>query len=76
MADMTLIRQARAERGLTVEDLAAKAGVAASTVRDMELAHRSPHVTSLAKVCRVLNLDLALAYRDIAEHLNGAEETA
>lgn len=76
MADLTLIRQARAQRGITLEELATEAGISASALTDIELARRTPHVTTLAKVCRVLDVDLGLAYADIAKHLNGERESA
>jgi len=50
------LRQIREERGLTVEELAEKSGVSATTIRDVERGAREARGDTVAKLARPLGL--------------------
>ena len=54
-----LLREARRNRGLTLEQLSRRTGVATSTLSLYENAHRQPSVEAFSHLMRVLGLDLA-----------------
>ena len=58
MTATTPLARAMQERDLTRAELAAKAGVAVSTVRDM-LAGRRPLLTTAQRVARVLGVSVS-----------------
>jgi transcriptional regulator with XRE-family HTH domain len=50
------LRRIREERGLTVEQLAEKSGVSATTIRDVERGAREARGDTVAKLARPLGL--------------------
>lgn len=54
------IRAARAERGLTLSQVARKAAVSVRSLQDLEAGRRSPTLSTLIAVCRALDLSLWL----------------
>jgi transcriptional regulator with XRE-family HTH domain len=50
------LRRIRKERGLTVEQLAEKSGVSATTIRDVERGAREARGDTVAKLARPLGL--------------------
>ena len=50
------LRRIREERGLTVEELAEKSGVSATTIRDLERGARAPRGDTIAKLAKPLGL--------------------
>ena len=50
------LRRIREERGLTVEELAEKSGVSATTIRDVERGAREARGDTVAKLARPLGL--------------------
>lgn len=51
----TMLRRVRRKRGLSMEQLAAKAGMAYKTVAYLENGERLPHCYTLVKLCKALN---------------------
>jgi transcriptional regulator with XRE-family HTH domain len=52
-----LSRQTRPRRALTQEELAEKAGVDASTVARLERKRTEPHMSTLRKLAKALDVD-------------------
>ena len=50
------LRRMREERGLTIEELAEKSGVSATTIRDVERGAREARGDTVAKVAKPLGL--------------------
>ena len=50
------LRRIREERGLTVEGLAEKSGVSATTIREVERGAREPRTDTIAKLGKPLGL--------------------
>jgi len=50
------LRRIREERGLTVEELAEKSGISATTIRDVERGAREARGDTVAKLARPLGL--------------------
>jgi transcriptional regulator with XRE-family HTH domain len=50
------LRRIREERGLTVEELAEKSGVSATTIRDVERGAREARGDTIAKLAKPLGL--------------------
>ena len=53
------LRQLREERALRQEDLAALAGIGKNTVNRIEKNHTEPHMTTVRKLARALEVDPA-----------------
>jgi transcriptional regulator with XRE-family HTH domain len=64
------IRRRRQEKGLTGEQLAAKAGMAASAISQIETGKRSPHSASVMKLARALECDVADLYPKVPRQLS------
>jgi transcriptional regulator with XRE-family HTH domain len=50
------IRNARTAAGLTQEELAFRAGLARNYISLLELNHKSPTVSTLIRICQVLDI--------------------
>lgn len=57
------LRRIREERGLTVEGLAEKSGVSATTLRAAERGGREPRLDTVAKLAEALGLTFAEVWR-------------
>ncbi|MFQ9511089.1 MAG: helix-turn-helix domain-containing protein [Lachnospiraceae bacterium] len=53
------IKKRRLEQGLSIRDLAAKSGIAASTISQIETGKTSPNITSLNAICDSLNFPVS-----------------
>jgi transcriptional regulator with XRE-family HTH domain len=51
------LREVRARRLLTQEELAEKSGVSPSTVANIERDHRAPHFRTIRKLAKALDVD-------------------
>jgi transcriptional regulator with XRE-family HTH domain len=51
------LREVRARRLLTQEELAEKSGVSPSTVANVERDHREPHFRTIRKLAKALDVD-------------------
>ncbi len=57
------LRRMREEQGLTVEGLAEKSGVSATTVRDVERGAREARMDTVAKLAKALGLGFDEVWR-------------
>ena len=57
------LRQIREKRGLTVEGLAEKSGVSATTIRDVERGRREPRRDTITKLAKPLGLKFDEVWR-------------
>ncbi len=57
------LRRMREEQGLTVEGLAEKSGVSATTIRDVERATREARMDTIAKLAKALGLGFDEVWR-------------
>jgi transcriptional regulator with XRE-family HTH domain len=64
------IRRRRQEKGLTGEQLAAKAGMAPSAISQIETGRRSPHSESVMKLAQALECDVADLYPKVPRQLS------
>jgi transcriptional regulator with XRE-family HTH domain len=67
---VTVLERRRAELGLSVRRAAALAGVTPQTWRQVERYARRPHLTTLARIARVLEMPLV----EVARALNQGEQ--
>lgn len=56
--DHTVLKALRAERGLTFQQLADRAGVSEPAVRALEAGKNQPRVDTLARIARALGVEL------------------
>lgn len=59
-----LVRTARAHRGLTQAELAARAYTDQGVISRIERGHVSPPITTLRAIMRALDLDLTLGWQE------------
>jgi transcriptional regulator with XRE-family HTH domain len=57
------LQRIREERGLTVEELAEKSGISATTIRAVERGVREPHMDTVAKLAKPLGLTFDEVWR-------------
>ena len=57
------LRRLREERGLTVEELAQKSGISATTIRVVERGGRSPRGDTVARLAKPLGLTFEEVWR-------------
>ncbi len=57
------LRRMREEQGLTVEGLAEKSGVSATTIRDVERGAREARMDTIAKLAKALGLGFDEVWR-------------
>jgi transcriptional regulator with XRE-family HTH domain len=70
------LAELRESQGLTLRDLAKKSGVDANTINQVELGHRKPRPSTLRKLAKGLNVDIADFFRKPAVPLTDAPKEA
>jgi len=68
------IRRRRKERELTIEQLAARAGMAPSAISQIETGRRSPHSASVIKLAEALGCEVGDLYPKAPQQLSWEEE--
>lgn len=64
------IRRRRKEQGLTIEQLAAKSGMAFSAISQIETGKRAPHSTSVVKLAAALGCEAGDLYPKVPKQLS------
>jgi transcriptional regulator with XRE-family HTH domain len=60
------LAELRESQGLTLRDLAERSGVDANTINQVELGHRKPRPSTLRKLAKALNVEVADFFREPA----------
>jgi transcriptional regulator with XRE-family HTH domain len=71
---MDRLAELREKRGLTLRELSGMSGVSPDTINQIELGHRRPRPSTLRKLARALDIDIADFFREPA--LSGKAEAS
>ena len=69
---MDRLAELRESQGLTLRDLAERSGVDANTINQVELGHRKPRPSTLRKLAKALDVEVADFFREPAVPLDEA----